>query len=260
MAAREVTVTDNLLKTMIGIKYESGVDPDKIQKILDFFDSSSEKEKPNWRESFLAELTALTPSEGAPKARSLLASDIWPSRILDGGSSQEFAAYAPTAHTALIEGVGADNSATALDAREDNSAEDRNSAPEREWGAGDAVASADVGSAADPVEETPPSAGDVSANADPAPATSSESEKRGTIMWGKLTPLDIERAVGEVARRRQETLARHARELEELDADESQVAALKQAIEAFAQKFKSPANYDEMGNNESEEANLKLVS
>ena len=260
MAAREVTVTDNLLKTMIGIKYESGVDPAKIQQILDFFDSPSEKEKPNWRESFLAELTALTPSEGAPKSRSLLASDIWPSRILDEGSSQEFAAYPPTAHSALIESVGADYVATALETKEDNSSDDRNSAAEREWSAGNAVASVGDGPAAGPTEEAPPSVGEVGDNPDPSSATSSESEKRGMIMWGKLTPLDIERAIGEIAVRRQETLAKHARELQELDAEDNQVAALREAIQAFAVKFKSPASLAEGANDESEEADLKLVS
>ena len=56
-------------------------------------------------------------------------------------------------------------------------------------------------------------------------------------MWDQLTPNDIERAKNELGERRSETLARHAEELKELDADQSQLETLEQAIASFLRKF-----------------------
>ena len=59
-------------------------------------------------------------------------------------------------------------------------------------------------------------------------------------VWDQLTPVDIERAKSELDARRDEMLARHAEELQSLDADQTQLEALEQAIGAFLQKFNRP--------------------
>ena len=59
-------------------------------------------------------------------------------------------------------------------------------------------------------------------------------------MWNQLTPSDLDRAKTELGERRAEMLARHAEELKGLDADQSQLETLEQAIASFLQKFNSP--------------------
>ena len=56
-------------------------------------------------------------------------------------------------------------------------------------------------------------------------------------MWDQLTPNDIERAKSELGERRAEMLARHAEELQGLDADQSQLETLELAIASFLRKF-----------------------
>ena len=60
-------------------------------------------------------------------------------------------------------------------------------------------------------------------------------------MWDQLKPSDIERAKQDLVTRRAEMLARHAEELRGLDADQTQLDALEQAITAFLQKFSAQA-------------------
>ena len=60
-------------------------------------------------------------------------------------------------------------------------------------------------------------------------------------MWDQLTPNDIERAKNEIEERRAEMLARHAEELKGLDADQSQLETLEQAIASFLRKFNLPS-------------------
>jgi hypothetical protein len=62
----------------------------------------------------------------------------------------------------------------------------------------------------------------------------------GNIMWNQLTPSDLDRAKTELGERRAEMLTRHAEELKGLDADQSQLETLEQAIASFLQKFNSP--------------------
>jgi hypothetical protein len=62
----------------------------------------------------------------------------------------------------------------------------------------------------------------------------------GNIMWNQLTPSDLDRAKTELGERRAEMLARHAEELKGLEADQSQLETLEQAIASFLQKFNSP--------------------
>ena len=57
-------------------------------------------------------------------------------------------------------------------------------------------------------------------------------------MWTQLTAADIERARTAVAKSRTEMLARHAEELRALDAEQTEIDMIEQAINAFAQKFK----------------------
>ncbi len=55
--------------------------------------------------------------------------------------------------------------------------------------------------------------------------------------WDRLARRDLERARSEIGRRRVEMRARHAQELRELDADQTELETLERAIAAFAQKF-----------------------
>ena len=60
-------------------------------------------------------------------------------------------------------------------------------------------------------------------------------------LWDRLTPSHIERAKHEIGTRRVEVLARQAEELSALDLDQSEIDVLAQAIDAFVEKFNSPA-------------------
>jgi hypothetical protein len=57
------------------------------------------------------------------------------------------------------------------------------------------------------------------------------------MMWERLIPEDLERARHEVERQRIDTLARHAEELQSLEAEGTELDSLEQAIEAFMRKF-----------------------
>jgi hypothetical protein len=59
--------------------------------------------------------------------------------------------------------------------------------------------------------------------------------------WDRLTPTHIERAKHELGTRRAEMLARQAEELNALDADQSEIDTLAQAIDAFVEKFNLPS-------------------
>jgi hypothetical protein len=71
----------------------------------------------------------------------------------------------------------------------------------------------------------------------PAVALKADGVGGGNIMWDQLTPNDIERAKSELDERRAEMLARHAEELKGLEADQSQLETLEQAIASFLRKF-----------------------
>jgi hypothetical protein len=73
----------------------------------------------------------------------------------------------------------------------------------------------------------------------PAVALKADGVGGGNIMWDQLKPTDIERAKNELGERRAEMLARHAEELKGLDADQSQLETLEQAIASFLRKFNS---------------------
>jgi hypothetical protein len=60
-------------------------------------------------------------------------------------------------------------------------------------------------------------------------------------MWDRLTPSDIERAKDKLGLRRAETLARQAKELNELIANQTLVNTLEQAINAFVRKYSLPS-------------------
>jgi hypothetical protein len=69
----------------------------------------------------------------------------------------------------------------------------------------------------------------------------SASTEGNRSMWDQLTPDHLEKAKGELARRRDEMVSRHAEELKALDAEQDELAALDQAIGAFARKFSTLA-------------------
>ena len=57
-------------------------------------------------------------------------------------------------------------------------------------------------------------------------------------MWDKLTAADLERVERVLSKRRSEMLARHAEELKTLEAEQTEIDKVEQAIAAFTQKFK----------------------
>lgn len=75
------------------------------------------------------------------------------------------------------------------------------------------------------------------ADHDAAGAPDIASPEGGNIVWEQLTPGDLERAEQELAKRREEMLARHAVELKGLDDDRDRIATLEQAIAEFMRKF-----------------------
>ncbi len=72
--------------------------------------------------------------------------------------------------------------------------------------------------------------------ASPASARKADSVKGDIIVWDQLKPSDIERAKNDLGVRRAEMLARHAEELKGLDAEQSELATLEQAIDIFLRK------------------------
>ena len=68
------------------------------------------------------------------------------------------------------------------------------------------------------------------------PAT--DKPKGETSMWDKLTAADLERVERVLSKRRSEMLARHAEELKTLEAEQTEIDKVEQAIAAFTQKFK----------------------
>jgi hypothetical protein len=75
----------------------------------------------------------------------------------------------------------------------------------------------------------------------PAAAPNADSVEGDTFMWDQLKPSDIARAKAELGERRAEMLARHAEELKGLEADQSQLETLEQAIDSFLRKFNPPS-------------------
>ena len=74
----------------------------------------------------------------------------------------------------------------------------------------------------------------------PASASKADSVEGGTTVWDQLKPSDIERVKNELGTRRAEMLARHAEELKGLDAEQSQLETLEQAIDMFLRKANRP--------------------
>jgi hypothetical protein len=70
------------------------------------------------------------------------------------------------------------------------------------------------------------------------PAPRSDKTEGVTEVWDQLSRLDIERLKRELGSRRAEILSRHAQELKDLEADQTEIDAFEQAINAFARKFK----------------------
>ncbi len=80
------------------------------------------------------------------------------------------------------------------------------------------------------------------AAADPAPlaatAPFAATIEGDAVVWDQLSRADIERLKHELGTRRDAILARHAEELKDLEADQAEIDAFEQAIDAFARKFK----------------------
>ena len=72
-------------------------------------------------------------------------------------------------------------------------------------------------------------------------AASADSAEGGIVVWDQLTPGDIERATNELGVRRADMLARHAEDLKRLDADQTELETLEQAIDDFVRKFNPAA-------------------
>jgi len=102
-----------------------------------------------------------------------------------------------------------------------------------------AEASRDGGSREQPLPDRADRIG-ASGAVSPASALKADSVEGGTIVWDQLTPGDIQRVKNELGERRAEMLARHAEELKGLEAEQSQLETLEQAIEMFLRKAKRP--------------------
>jgi len=72
--------------------------------------------------------------------------------------------------------------------------------------------------------------------ADPAPCAATI--EGDAVVWDQLSRADLERLKHELGSRRDVILARHAEELKDLEADQAEIDAFEQAIDAFARKFK----------------------
>jgi hypothetical protein len=75
-------------------------------------------------------------------------------------------------------------------------------------------------------------------DASPPPAPCSDKTEGVSEVWDQLSRFDIERLKRELGTRRAEILSRHAEELKGLEADQAEIDAFDQAINAFARKFK----------------------
>ena len=90
--------------------------------------------------------------------------------------------------------------------------------------------------------EEKPAAGEIVSAPEPAqpslrPASAKPANPEGgTTVWDQLKPSDIERVKNELGGQRAEMLARHTEELKELEAEQSQLETLEQAIEMFLRK------------------------
>jgi hypothetical protein len=73
--------------------------------------------------------------------------------------------------------------------------------------------------------------------ASPAPPPQSGHVKGDLVVWDRLTPGDIARATNALGMRRAAALARHAKELKELNAEQTQIDSLEEAITAFVRKL-----------------------
>jgi hypothetical protein len=74
--------------------------------------------------------------------------------------------------------------------------------------------------------------------APPPPAPRSDKTEGVTEVWDQLSRFDIERLKRELGTRRAEILSRHAQELKDLEADQAEIVAFEQTVNAFARKFK----------------------
>jgi len=92
-------------------------------------------------------------------------------------------------------------------------------------------------------QQRPAASKEISINGESSQATApsrlgdpGSNERIRNHMW-RLTPADVDRAREEVERQRTELLARHAEEIQSLEAEVAEVDNLQQGIELFVRKF-----------------------
>ena len=243
-------ITDDLLRTAVGLRVGAGVSTAKIEKLIFRFSNPQGGEAPTGddasgvdpgsvpqerRGELLTALADLAPEpDFSPDdaARPISAIDVWPCRIAEDAKMHR--------------------TAPAREVSDDAGGEPE---PSPQPAAGDAAAPQD---GEPPVAEAPfidaaewpqqsaaevtPLAGEVT-----APATPEVDGAAGDMdMWDRS---ELTRIKAEIASRREEIFAKHARELKEmlarqaeelkaLDADQGEVEALEQAIAAMASKFR----------------------
>jgi hypothetical protein len=73
------------------------------------------------------------------------------------------------------------------------------------------------------------------------PVPVADSTEGVCVVWDRVTAADIERVKRGLASRRSEMLARHAEELKGLDADQTEIDTIEQAINVFSRRFKLSA-------------------
>jgi hypothetical protein len=245
------TITDDLLRTAIGLRASAGVSTSKIEKLILRFSSgranqATTEEVSSWadpsdvpqnrRNELLMELADLSPEPDyspADAGRSMSAIDVWPCRIAEDAKMHRTASSTDITSDAGGDPEPALHSA-AIDAADPESA----AIPDEETGH-------DEGDAERQLPEPEDRIGNNNVVV-PAAIPGVDSIAGDITMWDRG---EFELIKKEIASRREEMLTRHARELRDslikqaeelkvLDAAQSDLDALEQAMSAIVCKFK----------------------
>jgi hypothetical protein len=246
-------ITDDFLKTAVGLRVDAGVSASKIEKLIQRYTSGPPGQAPagdlpwhgtedvpqNCREDLLVALAEMSPEPDyspGDGGRIMSAMDVWPCRIEEEAKMHRSAARRQTATDFLAARDPAPQS-DAIDA--DNP--DRTSAPVEENKHGEVDKEQQVLENGDRIV---PSDSAVS-----APLRAVDRMTGGIMIWD---PAELERIKNEIKSRRDDILSKHAQELKEifsrhaaelkaLDTDDAELDAFEQAIDAMSRRFKPPS-------------------
>jgi hypothetical protein len=130
--------------------------------------------------------------------------------------------------------------ASSVVGQQPGAAKDNDHSEDPEQTAGEQKAAEEDTEAAEPEVSRSVAETDPGVNSGTETGTRNASMEGHGMVWNQLTPADVERARHELDRRRTEMLARHAEELQSLDADRTELDGLEQAISTFLRKFTAP--------------------